>query len=95
MTFRGEIHNGTVVLDAPVLLPEGCRVEVAVMPLIAGGTPPPSPMSPPSLPDDERPVWERIAELAKHVPEEALRDLPMDGASELDHYLYGAPKRGT
>lgn len=93
MTFRGEIHNGGVVLDAPVLLPEGCRVEVAVIPILAGGPPPPSATRLPTLPEDERPVWERIAEMAKHVPEEALRDVPADGATELDHYLYGAPKR--
>lgn len=93
MTFRGEIHNGGVVLDTPVLLPEGCRVEVAVISILAGGTPPLSPTRLPTLPEDERPVWERIAALAKHVPEEALRDLPTDGATELDHYLYGAPRR--
>jgi hypothetical protein len=45
------------------------------------------------LPDDDRPIWERIAELAATLPEEAIEGLPTDGASQLDHYLYGAPKR--
>jgi hypothetical protein len=27
------------------------------------------------------------------APEEALQALPIDGASQHDHYLYGAPKR--
>jgi hypothetical protein len=45
------------------------------------------------LPDDDRPIWERIAELAASLPEEAIAGLPTDGASQLDHYLYGAPKR--
>ncbi|MCZ7645334.1 MAG: SAM-dependent methyltransferase [Planctomycetota bacterium] len=45
------------------------------------------------LPDDDRPIWERMAELAAALPEEAIADLPTDGASQLDHYLYGAPKR--
>jgi hypothetical protein len=45
------------------------------------------------LPDDDRPIWERIAELAATLPEEAIAGLPTDGASQLDHYLYGAPKR--
>lgn len=45
------------------------------------------------LPGDDRPIWERIAELAATLPEEAIAGLPTDGASQLDHYLYGAPKR--
>jgi hypothetical protein len=46
-----------------------------------------------NLPDDDRPIWERIASLAAILPEEAIAGLPNDGASELDHYLYGTPKR--
>ncbi len=45
------------------------------------------------LPDDDRPIWERIASLAASLPEEAIAGLPTDGASQLDHYLYGAPKK--
>ncbi len=45
------------------------------------------------LPDDDRPIWERIADLAASLPEEAIAGLPVDGASQHDHYLYGAPKR--
>lgn len=45
------------------------------------------------LPQDDRPIWERIADLAALLPEEAIAALPTDGASQLDHYLYGAPKR--
>jgi hypothetical protein len=45
------------------------------------------------LPNDARPVWERIAELAAILPAEAIAGIPTDGASQLDHYLYGAPKR--
>jgi hypothetical protein len=45
------------------------------------------------LPDDDRPIWERIADLAATLPDEAISGLPTDGASQLDHYLYGAPKR--
>lgn len=44
------------------------------------------------LPTDDRPIWERIASLAAALPEEAIAGLPTDGASQLDHYLYGAPK---
>jgi predicted DNA-binding antitoxin AbrB/MazE fold protein len=31
MTYRGHIHNGVVVLDEPVTLPEGAKVEVNVV----------------------------------------------------------------
>jgi len=44
------------------------------------------------LPDDDRPIWERIADLAERLPQEMVSQLPADGASQLDHYLYGAPK---
>jgi hypothetical protein len=44
------------------------------------------------LPDDDRPIWERIADLAERLPQEMVAQLPTDGASQLDHYLYGAPK---
>lgn len=41
---------------------------------------------------DDRPIWERIAELAEHLPEDVVAQMPSDAASQLDHYLYGAPK---
>lgn len=31
MTIRGHIHNGIVVLDEPVTLPEGAKVEINVV----------------------------------------------------------------
>lgn len=43
---------------------------------------------------DVQPIWEVIAENMKHVPAEDLAALPRDGASQIDHYLYGHPKRG-
>ena len=45
------------------------------------------------MPSDDRPVWERIAELSRSLPDEVVAALPRDGASQLDHYLYGAPKK--
>jgi len=41
----------------------------------------------------EPPIWERIVENMKRVPPEDLAALPQDGASQIDHYVYGAPKR--
>jgi len=47
-----------------------------------------------SATDDERPIWEVAAALARDIPEDALSALPTDGAARHDHYLYAAPKRG-
>jgi hypothetical protein len=43
--------------------------------------------------EQARPIWEEIAEIIKDVPEEEFRKLPCDGAEQLDHYIYGTPKR--
>lgn len=42
---------------------------------------------------DLRPIWEIIADNMKNVPREDLAALPKDGASQIDHYVYGLPKR--
>ncbi len=39
------------------------------------------------------PIWEVIQDIIKEVPPEAWNDLPTDGSINVDHYLYGAPKR--
>lgn len=39
------------------------------------------------------PFWERIAALTADAPPEELDKLPADGAAQVDHYLYGHPKR--
>jgi predicted DNA-binding antitoxin AbrB/MazE fold protein len=41
----------------------------------------------------EKPIWAYAAQLIREIPEDALNALPTDGASQHDHYLYGAPKR--
>ncbi len=40
-----------------------------------------------------RPIWERIAARAAETPPEEVDKLPADGAAQIDHYLYGHPKR--
>ena len=42
---------------------------------------------------DRRHIWEVIADMMRDVPLQEFDDLPRDGASEHDHYLYGSPKR--
>jgi predicted DNA-binding antitoxin AbrB/MazE fold protein len=41
----------------------------------------------------QTPIWERLAALTADAPPEELAKVPGDSASQLDHYLYGAPKR--
>jgi hypothetical protein len=38
-------------------------------------------------------IWEKIQERVKNVPPEAWADVPRDGSVNVDHYLYGAPKK--
>ena len=42
--------------------------------------------------DPDLPIWEFAVQLMRDAPAEALQALPTDGASQHDHYLYGAPK---
>lgn len=43
--------------------------------------------------DDDRPIWDVILDSMRDVPPEDLAALPKDGASQIDHYIYGLPKR--
>jgi hypothetical protein len=43
--------------------------------------------------EEGKPIWEEIVELMQDVPDEEWAKLPTDGSENLDHYLYGAPKR--
>jgi len=38
-------------------------------------------------------LWDMMQECIRDIPPEAFDDFPSDGALNLDHYLYGAPKR--
>ncbi|GAC1301704.1 MAG: hypothetical protein NVSMB14_11350 [Isosphaeraceae bacterium] len=40
-----------------------------------------------------KPFWERADEFRQSIPEEEWSTVPTDGAKQLDHYLYGSPKR--
>lgn len=80
MTLHGHIHNGAIVFDAQVALPEGASVRVEIVaPPSSSGTAAAS--ATPTL-------LERLGDVVG-----AVDDLPADGARNLEHYLYGAPKR--
>jgi hypothetical protein len=40
-----------------------------------------------------KPIWEQFAEAFTDVPEEDIARLPTDLAAQVDHYVYGLPKR--
>jgi Arc/MetJ-type ribon-helix-helix transcriptional regulator len=46
-------------------------------------------------PPTHKPIWEVVDDLRKGIPPEEFAKLPRDGAEQLDHYLYGLPKRPT
>jgi hypothetical protein len=41
---------------------------------------------------DNRPIWERVAEISSQVTAEEWAKVPKDLSKNLDHYLYGSPK---
>jgi putative addiction module CopG family antidote len=43
----------------------------------------------------KKPIWEVAEELSQSIPQEEWAKLPIDGAQQLDHYIYGSPKRPT
>lgn len=41
----------------------------------------------------QKTIWEEIQEITSGIPEEEFLKLPVDGAEQHDHYIYGTPKR--
>jgi hypothetical protein len=44
---------------------------------------------------DYKPIWEVAAVIRNGIPVEKWAKLPADGARQIDHYIYGTPKRPT
>jgi len=42
---------------------------------------------------DRRPIWEVVDEINAALPADTWENVPADGSINLNHYLYGAPKR--
>lgn len=38
-------------------------------------------------------IWDRIIERSKNIPDDVWAELPTDGSEQLDHYLYGNPRK--
>lgn len=78
MMLEGHIEDGHVVLDTPVVLPDGTKVTVSVQ---SEGDKAKSEVELPSL-------YERLKSVAGKA-----KGLPADLALNHDHYLHGQPKR--
>ncbi len=44
-------------------------------------------------PADHKPIWQRFEEASRTIPDAELDRLPTDLAAQVDHYIYGTPKR--
>ena len=51
------------------------------------------PMNSPAVTGQRRPISEVIGEIWSDMPDDARAQLPADGAAQVDHYVYGLPKR--
>jgi hypothetical protein len=41
----------------------------------------------------QKPIWKVAQELMADAPPDIIDNLPTDGASQHDHYIYGIPRR--
>jgi len=57
----------------------------------AAAKPPATGHQPPA--GSQKPIWERIVERSAAIPDEEWAKLPVDGAEQHDHYIYGTRKR--
>lgn len=79
MVYRGKVKNGVVVLDDPSALPEGTDVSVRALAGASGKS-------------RSAKVAETMYERYKRCIGKA-KAMPPDASVNIDHYLYGAPKR--
>ena len=61
----------------------GKKLRVIVLPVEDTGT----------AQKDPRPIAQVLAEIAARIPPEEMDKLPPDFTEQLDHYIYGTPKR--
>lgn len=80
MVYRGHVKDGVVVLDDPCDFPDGAEVEV--QPVVHAKPPPEGDRE--NIPS----LYERLKPIIG-----AAKGLPPDASINVDHYLYGHPKK--
>lgn len=85
------VHNGryasldAAMAEAAALLVQRLEQEQATTEQPATGA---------EMPDKPyKPIWEVADDIRKGIPAEEWAKLPADGARQIDHYIYGSPKR--
>lgn len=78
MTFRGRVKNGAVVLDNGIALPDGAEVTVELLETRKSK----------QVEEEVPTLYERLKPLIGMA-----KGLPPDASLNIDHYLYGHPKR--
>jgi hypothetical protein len=78
MTYQGHVRNGIVLLDNGAKLPEGAEVRVELVP---------ERQATPAIAETP-PLYDSLAPFIGKA-----EGLPADMSVNLDHYLYGTPKR--
>ncbi|MCI0363247.1 MAG: hypothetical protein L0Y44_02015 [Phycisphaerales bacterium] len=78
MVYHGQVKNGKIILDDPVRLPEGAKVRVDLV----------DSKDIAASNGDADSLYDELGPFIGSV-----RNLPADAARNVDHYLYGRPKR--
>jgi hypothetical protein len=47
----------------------------------------------PAASEAPKPFWQKALEASQRIPDADLERLPVDLAAQVDHYIYGTPKR--
>jgi len=91
--LTGTVHQGVIVIDEGIKLPEGQAVTIIVQPAAPGGAEPePAAAKSTSNANKAQPALNPLAQmLLSHAG--TIDDWPADFALNHDHYLYGADKR--
>lgn len=87
MTYRGRVQDGKIVLPDNVSLPEGAEVEVAITNAL------PQAKSLPEAEPKAKSIEEQISVIWSDMPSDAWARLPEDLTDQLDHYIYGTPRK--
>jgi hypothetical protein len=92
-TINGVIHGKIIELEQEPGLPDGQPVAVTIQEIERVSSPV-KPIQMPASPDTGRPsIEEVLVSLAAKVAEEDWKQLPADLTDDLDHYIYGTPKK--
>jgi Arc/MetJ-type ribon-helix-helix transcriptional regulator len=54
---------------------------------------PSPPSTRPAEVQGDKPIWEKFADIAATMPKETWDNIPADSSEQLDHYIYGSPRR--